>query len=252
MSGEPTMPGDFTTQARYYASARPAYPDALIDALMQQVGARPGALTVDVGAGTGISSRLLARHGLRVIAVEPNAAMSAQAEADTRVDWQAGTFEDTGLPDATADWVVAAQAFHWADPLRALPEMRRILKDGGWFTIFWNDRDTASSPLLTETLQIIQSLVPDYEERYGLRDWAAELQATGDFSSVQALELRHTVPMKAGRFMNLWRSHNRLNSTAGPRRFAQIMGKLQAMLDGRGESRFDVPYLCRAWSVQRR
>lgn len=252
MSDARTAAGDFTGQARHYARARPGYPDALIDGLMRQLDVHDGALAVDVGAGTGISSRLLARHGLRVIAVEPNATMRAEAAADANVSWQDGSFEATGLADACADWVVAAQAFHWARPERALPELRRILKADRWFTAFWNDRDTEASPLLAETLRIIHSIVPDYEERYRLRDWARELQSTGDFSGVRALELTHAVRMSRERFLDLWRSHNRLNATAGPERFMKIMSELQRMVARAEPGEFEVPYVCRAWSVQRR
>lgn len=251
MDDAPSAAGDFTRQAGFYALARPGYPDALIRALMAQAGVAAGELAVDVGAGTGISSRCLARHGLRVVAVEPNAAMRAEAAADARIEWCAGTFEATGLPAAGADWVVAAQSFHWAEPRRALPEMARILKPGRWFTVFWNDRDTEASPLLAETLAIIRSIVPAYEERYRLRDWTAELQETGDFRGVQTLELRHVVPMGRERFMDLWRSHNRLNATAGPERFRAIIAALERMMDRRAGAGFEVPYVCRAWAARR-
>jgi SAM-dependent methyltransferase len=248
----PTVAGDFTGQARWYADARPGYPDALVTALMAQAGARAGDVVVDVGAGTGISSRELARHGLAVVAVEPNGAMRAAAGPSPGVAWRDGSFEATGLPAASADWVVAAQALHWADLPRALPEMRRILKPGRWFTAFWNDRDTEASELLVETLALIRSIVPGYEERYRGRDWAAELVAGGHFGEVAPLTLRHAVPMTAGRFLNLWRSHNRLNATAGPERFPRILAALEALLARRGVREFPVPYVCRAWSARAR
>jgi len=248
----PTVAGDFTGQARWYAGARPGYPDELVTALMAQAGVAAGALVVDAGAGTGIASRLLARHGLRVVALEPNAAMRAQAQSDPGVHWHAGSFEDTGLGTGLADWVVAAQAFHWADVPRALPEMRRILKPGRHFTVFWNDRDTEASALLEQTLARIRASVPGYEERYRERDWDAELVAGGHFDDVRRLTLRHAVRMSAARFMDLWRSHNRLNATAGPERFPAVLAAIEALLREQGAAEFDVPYTCRAWSVRAR
>jgi SAM-dependent methyltransferase len=247
---EATVAGDFGPQARFYAHARPGYPEALIDALLARSGVGPGALVADIGAGTGIASRLLAARGLRVIAIEPSAAMRAQAAPGAGIEWRAGTFEATGLADATLEWAVGAQSFHWAEPRRALPEMRRILKAGRRFTVLWNDRDTAASPLLTETLRIIRAHVPDYEESYRRRDWATELRSTGDFTEVEQLELAHVVRMSTARYLDLWRSHNRLNATAGPERFARLLGEIRRMLAGLGTAELEVPYVCRAWSAR--
>jgi ubiquinone/menaquinone biosynthesis C-methylase UbiE len=249
MSSERTTAGDFTAQAGFYARARPDYPDALMENLMRDAGVGPGDLAIDVGAGTGIASRCLARHGLAVVAVEPNAAMRAQALAADGVEWRAGSFESTGLDSAIADWVVAAQAFHWANPREALPEMRRILKSGRRFTAFWNDRDTASSALLTATVSEIRAVVPEFEERYRGRDWAATLVSTGDFEDPHALALRQVVVMGRERFLDLWRSHNHLNATAGPERFAEVIARLARMLDAMGDPELAVPYVCRAFSA---
>jgi len=95
----------------------------------------------DIGAGTGISARLLADAGARVFAIEPNAAMRAQAAEDPRILWRDGTAERTGLDNASVLLVLAAQAFHWFDPARALPELHRILAAGGRLAILSNERD---------------------------------------------------------------------------------------------------------------
>jgi hypothetical protein len=98
-------------------------------------------------------------------------------------------------------------------------------------------------------MRIIRATVPGFDEAYRLRDWAAELVATGDFRSVMPLELRHVVPMTAARFLDLWRSHNRLNASAGPERFAQVLGEIRQLLERRNVTALDVPYVCRAWSA---
>ncbi|MEZ4241966.1 MAG: class I SAM-dependent methyltransferase [Myxococcota bacterium] len=130
----------FTATVDRYDRYRPDYPEALVDALSDLA---VGAAVVELGAGTGILSRQLAARGLSVTAVEPNEAMrtAGAAHADSSgVRWVAGSAEQTGLAAASADLVVGAQAFHWFDLDRALPEIDRLLVPGAWAVAAWNDR----------------------------------------------------------------------------------------------------------------
>ena len=118
----------FGDRAQAYAAFRPSYPEEAIDAILDGLG-DPNALEIaDIGAGTGISSRLFAERGAHVIAVEPNAEMREAATDHPRVDWQSGTADRTGLGDASVDAVVACQAFHWFATPFAMSEMRRIAR----------------------------------------------------------------------------------------------------------------------------
>jgi SAM-dependent methyltransferase len=118
----------FGDRADAYAAHRPGYPPEAIDAVLAGLG-DPRALTIaDLGAGTGISSRLLAERGAKVIAVEPNAKMRGAAGLDAGIEWRDGTGEATGLPNAAVDIAAAFQAFHWFATPAGLAEMRRIAK----------------------------------------------------------------------------------------------------------------------------
>ncbi|HLX25624.1 MAG TPA: class I SAM-dependent methyltransferase [Candidatus Cybelea sp.] len=118
----------FGDRAQAYATYRPSYPDEAIDAVLEGMGNPVNLEIADIGAGTGISSRLFADRGAHVIAIEPNAEMRAAATDHPRVDWEPGTGEDTGLPDLGVDIIVACQAFHWfATPL-AMNEWRRVAR----------------------------------------------------------------------------------------------------------------------------
>jgi SAM-dependent methyltransferase len=139
--------GRFSGLAGLYARYRPTYPDAALDFVVQQCGLGPDTVLVDVGSGTGISTRLFAARGIPVIGIEPNEDMRAKAEsegvpADAPVpEYRAGKAEATGLPDGCAAAVLAAQAFHWFDAAAALGEFHRILRPGGWVILFGYERD---------------------------------------------------------------------------------------------------------------
>lgn len=163
----------FSAAVNLYVAARPAYPDALLDAVTARA---PGGRVVDLGAGTGISARAMAAAAARrfgsaagVTAVEPNAAMRAAGEAASAageagpagpVRWHAGDAEATGLPGGSADLVVGCQAFHWFDLGRALPEIDRVLTPGGVAAAMWNHR--ASSPFLDAYEALLCAWSADY------------------------------------------------------------------------------------------
>jgi SAM-dependent methyltransferase len=167
--------GRFSGLADTYARYRPGYPPALFDLLVSRCGLDPGSLVVDVGSGTGISARALAQRGVPVVGVEPNADMRAAAEAaasDGPLHYREGRAEATGLPDACADLVLAAQAFHWFEPDAALREFHRILKPRGWVALVWNERDE-TDPFTAAYGAIIRSS-PDTAAVEGPRGTAGE------------------------------------------------------------------------------
>jgi len=243
--------GDFSAQAEAYARARPGYPLELVRELARAAGVRPGHAVADVGAGTGIFAGILAELGFAVTAIEPNAAMRARVPHIAGVTVHAGTFEATGLADGSQRWVTAAQAFHWADPPRALPEMRRVLAPGGALTVLWNDRENERSPALAFAAAAIRRAVPGWDEAYRGADWSAVLRSTGDFTRVVTAECRHVVTMSRARFLDLWRSHHRLMEAAGPGLFAELLAEIAAFLDGERIEAVEVPYVCRAWTATR-
>jgi SAM-dependent methyltransferase len=135
---EPTV--RFTSRADDYVRYRPTYPAAALDALLAGLAPPAQLVAVDVGAGTGISSRLLAERGVRVSAVEPNRAMREAAAPHPGVTWVEGSAEAIPLPEAAADLTLAAQAFHWFRAEAAVREMARVTKSGGRLALLWNHR----------------------------------------------------------------------------------------------------------------
>jgi len=124
----------FSDRVADYVKYRPTYPDVAIDAIIATCSPKTIA---DIGSGTGISSRPFVARGIELIGVEPNAEMRAAADGFKTVD---GTAEKTGLPDASVDMVLAAQAFHWFDADAARAEFRRVTRPPHWVVLMWNER----------------------------------------------------------------------------------------------------------------
>ena len=127
-----------------YVKYRPHYPAALLTWLQTETGFEPSRIVADIGSGTGISTELFLRNGNKVYAVEPNDAMRAKAE-ELLAGYPGfvsvnGTAEATGLPDASVDLIVAGQAFHWFDPVKARKEFMRIARPGASAALVWNER----------------------------------------------------------------------------------------------------------------
>lgn len=131
----------FSDRVADYVRYRPSYPAEAIDAVLAGLGDPHKLTAADIGAGTGISSRLLADRGVQVWALEPNAEMRAAAAPHGRVQWAAAAAEATGLATGSVDLVVCAQAFHWFRQEEALAEFARILQPRGRLALIWNDDD---------------------------------------------------------------------------------------------------------------
>lgn len=133
----------FDRAAAQYGASRPGYPDALLDAVEELTG-RPlrGARTLDVGAGTGISTRRLRDRGAAVVAVEPGPGMAAELRR-TLPDVPLVRGDGNRLPfaGASADLITYAQSWHWTDPARSAPEAMRVLRPGGALALWWNIAD---------------------------------------------------------------------------------------------------------------
>jgi SAM-dependent methyltransferase len=146
--------GRFSDRADDYVRYRPTYPAEAIAAILDGLGPPQRLVAADIGAGTGISARLLGERGVRVLAVEPGEAMRRAAVPHPSVEWVEGSAEATGLPAEAVELVLCAQSFHWFRAGEALQEFARILKDQGRLAIAWNRR-SKSDPLTAGYRQAI-------------------------------------------------------------------------------------------------
>jgi SAM-dependent methyltransferase len=146
MQGNPTADPTtrFSTRAGAYERYRPSYPPDVIELARRECDLTAASRVADIGSGPGIMSRLFLDAGCEVFGIEPNAEMRQSGERALagypRFHSLAGRAEATGLPDASVDLAVAAQAFHWFEPVGARAEFRRILRQHGWVMLVWNER----------------------------------------------------------------------------------------------------------------
>jgi SAM-dependent methyltransferase len=122
-----------------YDRSRPAPPPALLDLLCRLACVERPTLVVDLGSGTGLSTRAWAERADAVVGVEPNADMLARAELATaapNVTFTEGYSNATGLEDDVADIVTCSQSLHWMEPDETFAEAARILRRGGVFAAY--------------------------------------------------------------------------------------------------------------------
>lgn len=188
----------FGNRVADYVAARPRYPAEAVDFVLRAGGVPAGGTVVDVGAGTGIFSRLLIQRALRTIAVEPNREMlsaAVRASGDhERFQAVVAKAEATGLAAGSADLVTAAQAFHWFDAAAFAAECRRILRPKACVALLWNARRGAGDPF-SERYERLLEAQPTYASvnhrgvaQESLNAFFGGRMATASFAHTQRLD----------------------------------------------------------------
>lgn len=234
----------FDGAAPLYAAARPDYPASALDWLLP-VGARR---VLDLGAGTGKLTRQLVDRGLDVVAVEPSSPMLAELRRELpQVTAHEAPAEVTPLPDADVDAVLVAQAFHWFDAERALPEIARVLRSGGRLGLLWNFDDDR-----VDWVNALAAAIGT-TARANLRE--PDVAAPEPFTDVATAEFPHGQRLTPVGLQGLIQTHSfyLVQDEAGR---AAVRRQLDAFLrshpDVAGRESFVLPYVTRCWRATRR
>ena len=174
--------------ASCYDRFRPGPPLALLEILKQLAQTDRPKLVVDLGAGTGLSTRAWAPEVEEVIGIEPNEAMIAEARRTTsvgNVSYLCAYASETGGRDGAADIVTCAQAFHWMEPLPVLREAARLLRRGGVFATYDYDVPPTVHPDVDAAFAIHFAARQTARARLGLEDGAASWPKEGHLEQIR-------------------------------------------------------------------
>lgn len=178
---------DFGLAAAEYGRWRQGFPAAFFDALAAVGVGLPGQRVLDIGTGTGLMARELARRGCDVTGLDRSAALLAEArrldaEAGVSVRHVEGHAEATGLPGAAFDVVTAAQCWHWFDRAAAARECLRLLAPGGRLVVAHLDWEERPGNVVEATSRLIERWSPAPAGRawtFRYPEWLIDLVAAG-------------------------------------------------------------------------
>jgi MOSC domain-containing protein YiiM/ubiquinone/menaquinone biosynthesis C-methylase UbiE len=174
----------FAAGADAYERGRPEYAQGAIAKLVAELNIGPGTRLLDLAAGTGKLTRELVPSGAEIVAVEPIAEMRAKLKAlAPTAEAIEGTAEQIPLDSHSIDAVVVGQAFHWFDAIRAVSEIRRVLRPAGAVGMIWQVRDTGKPWL--ERLEDIIDRADDGHPRFRTGAWRQAFDRTALFEPIE-------------------------------------------------------------------
>lgn len=231
----------FERVAGTYDRARPDYPPAAVEHLRTELDLRPGTRVLDLGAGTGKLTVALAASGASVTAVEPIRGMLDELVARLPdVEARLGTAEALPVADDSADAVTAAQAFHWFDADRALPEIARVLRPGGGLGLIWNRRDGSSGVWqeLDDLLEPYRAGTPAHRDDA----WQVALAASDAFGPLSTARFGNEQIVDRELLVARVASISFVSSLAAPVR-RRLLADVRGLPDRLGlPARFTLPY----------
>ena len=244
----------FGKEAEVYERSRPSYPPDAVAWLVDRLGLRPGAVTVDLAAGTGKLTRLLLPTEAFVIAVEPVPGMRRVLhEVLPTVPIVAGTAESMPIRASSVDAVCVAQAFHWFDAEKVFAELERVLRPGGRVGILWNARDRSVG-----WVDQVWAVMDEVEKRAPWRDhedWRdSAFRDRPGFGAVHTATFHHDHLTTPEGVVNRMKGVSHI-AVLDPRAQAEVLARVQAILsdhpDTSGRRELRIPYRVDCYWIER-
>jgi SAM-dependent methyltransferase len=226
----------FGGAASVYERARPGYPDVAIDWLLPSGNPQ----VVDLGAGTGKLTRLIAARNVEVTAIDPSVGMLEQLRQGLpTVPALQGAAEQLPLHNDSFDAVLVGQAWHWVDVARASAEVARVLRPGGRLGLVWNHRDERVD-WVRELTEIVSAGVDHAGSDPGNPEFGPE------FGQIEYLVTEWRSPMTPAGLLELVASRSYFIVAAEPDQRA-ITTAIRDLLERHpqlaGRDLFDLPYV---------
>jgi SAM-dependent methyltransferase len=245
MATEPRLV--FGEVADLYDANRPSYPQQLIDDLLDGAHVSPATRVLEVGAGTGKATVLLAARGARVLAIEPSAEMAAVARRNcapySGVEIVESDFERWEPAGETFPLLCCAQAWHWIDPELRYRCARAALSPGGLLAAFWNRPAWGPSPLREALKDVYRRIVPDLPADGSLHpatespdrdeDWMQEIAAAQRFRSPEIRFYGWGTRYSAGDYARLLATLSEIRLLSADQREVLLRG-VRAAIAGHG------------------
>ncbi len=128
---------DFGKTSKAYAKFRDIYPEEVFEKLHEIGVGVQGSRWLDLGTGTGVIPRGLAKYGADIVATDISEQQITEAIALSKdysnIKYEVLAAEDISYPEHSFDAVTACQCFWYFDPNTVVPVIKSLLKRGGIF-----------------------------------------------------------------------------------------------------------------------
>jgi SAM-dependent methyltransferase len=245
----------FGREAETYERVRPSYPSEAVAWLADNLQIGPGRTVLDLAAGTGKLTRLLAPSGATLFAAEPVEGMWRSFVAKVPgVPIVAAVAEALPIGGGSVDAVTVAQAFHWFDADRAFEEFGRVLQPRGRVGLIWNARDRSS-----DWVNEVWSIMDRVEKRAPWRDheqWRdSALGERSGFGPLHSATFRHEQPITPEGVVDRIASVSHV-AVLPPAERERVLDEVRALLAGhsdtQGRTELRIPYRVDAYWCERR